>query len=168
MTKSITARADRGHLGRPVPSAACRRFRLIYVEFKTPLANDLERNQQKLRKFIRGKMLVHGPLTHPNRGSPVRQGDLTGRDPKAPASRQPASTDKYVKFKNDLGLAEIGVGVKEFKCIGVSPPDDHPHIYHNMGDADFVNCLYCNTRYVYRPYLGRYETEPPGNLFEEL
>ncbi len=30
--------------------------------------------------------------------------------------------DDYVKFKNDLGLPEIGVGVKEFKSIGVRPP----------------------------------------------
>ncbi len=51
------------------------------------------------------------------------------------------------QFKNDLGLAEIGIGVKDFKCIGVSPPDDHPHIYHNMGDQDFIHCLYCNTKY---------------------
>ena len=36
--------------------------------------------------------------------------------------------DDYISFKNDLGLAEIGVGVKEFKCIGESPPHDHPHI----------------------------------------
>ena len=75
--------------------------------------------------------------------------------------------DDYIKFKNDLGLAEIGVGVKEFKCIGESPPHDHPHIFHNMGGADFTHCIYCNTKYIYRPYLGRHETEPPGNLFED-
>ena len=72
-----------------------------------------------------------------------------------------------LKFKNDLGLLEIGIGVKEFICIGVSPPQDHPHIYHNMGEADFAYCLYCNTKYVYCPYLGRYETEPPDNLFRD-
>ncbi len=75
--------------------------------------------------------------------------------------------DNHVKFKNDLGVPEIGVGVKEFKCVGQSPPDDHPHIYHNMGAADFVCRIYCNTKYVYRPDLGRYETEPPGNLFRD-
>ena len=75
--------------------------------------------------------------------------------------------DDYVKFKNDLGLAEIGIGVTEFKCIGASPPHDHPHIYHEIGEQGFVRCLYCNTKYVYRPYLGRFETEPPGNLFED-
>ncbi len=77
------------------------------------------------------------------------------------------SSDDYVKFKNDLGLTEIGIGVKEFKCIGVSPPDDHPHIYHNMGDQDFIHCLYCNTKYIFRLHLAPYETEPPGNVFEE-
>ena len=73
---------------------------------------------------------------------------------------------EYVKFKNDLGLPEIGVGVKEFKCIGETPPHDHPHIYQAMGDRDFAYCLYCNTKYVFRPYIGRRETEPPGNIFE--
>jgi hypothetical protein len=28
--------------------------------------------------------------------------------------------DDYVKFKNDLGLAEIGIGVTEFECIGAT------------------------------------------------
>ena len=73
----------------------------------------------------------------------------------------------YVKFKNDGGLPVIGVGFKEFKCIGVSPPHDHPHICHATGDRDFAYCLYCNTKYVYRPYLGRHETEPPCNFFED-
>ena len=49
--------------------------------------------------------------------------------------------DDYVKFKNDLGLAEIGIGVTEFKCIGASPPHDHPHIYHEIGKQGFVRCL---------------------------
>ncbi len=72
----------------------------------------------------------------------------------------------FAKFKNDLGLVEIGIGVKQFECIGVSPPDDHPHIYLDMGDTDFIHCLYCNTKYVYRSSFGKYETEPPGNYFE--
>ncbi len=61
----------------------------------------------------------------------------------------------------------IGVRFKEFKCIGVSPPHDHPHICHATGDRDFAYGLYCNTKYVYRPYLGRHETEPPCNFFED-
>ncbi len=43
----------------------------------------------------------------------------------------------YLKFRNDRGVCEIGIGVREFKCIGESPPQDHPHIYINMGEADY-------------------------------
>ena len=75
--------------------------------------------------------------------------------------------EDYVKFSNDQGLTEIGIGVTELKCIGASPPQDHPHIYIKIGEAGFAHCLYCNTRYVYRPWLGRLETDPPGNVFLE-
>ena len=49
----------------------------------------------------------------------------------------------YVKFRNDNGVPEIRIGVKEFKCIGVSPPQDHPHIYLDMGNDDTILCPYC-------------------------
>ena len=75
--------------------------------------------------------------------------------------------DDYIKFRNDRGLAEIGIGVTEFKCIGASPPNDHPHTYHTIGDQGFVHCLYCNTKYVFLPRLGRAETDPAGNAFED-
>jgi uncharacterized Zn-finger protein len=42
----------------------------------------------------------------------------------------------YPKFKNDRGVPEICIGVKEFMCIGESPPQDHPHVYINMGEAN--------------------------------
>jgi uncharacterized Zn-finger protein len=71
-----------------------------------------------------------------------------------------------VKFSNDQGVVEIGIGVVEFECIGASPPDDHPHTYHTTGEQGFINCLYCNTRYIHRPDLGRTQTDPPGNVFE--
>jgi hypothetical protein len=32
----------------------------------------------------------------------------------------------YPKFRNDRGVPEICIGVREFECIGVSPPQDHP------------------------------------------
>ncbi len=73
----------------------------------------------------------------------------------------------YVKFRNDQGLAEIGIGVIEFECIGASPPQDHPHTYHTIADTGFVRCLYCNTKYVFSPGLGRLETDPPGNSFDD-
>ncbi len=74
---------------------------------------------------------------------------------------------KYVKFLNDQGLSEIGIGVVEFECIGASPPDDHPHTYHAIGVRGAIRCLYCNTNYVYHPHLGRLETEPPGSAFSD-
>jgi len=76
-------------------------------------------------------------------------------------------TEGLVKFKNDSGLAEIAIGVREFKCIGVAPPGDHPHIYQKIGAEGFAHCLYCNTKYVFRPELARTETIPPGNFFED-
>jgi len=75
--------------------------------------------------------------------------------------------DGYVKFKNDQGVVEIGIGVKEFKCAGESPPQDHPHIYLSMGGDETILCPYCATRYIYRHHLERHETEPPGNFFED-
>ena len=75
--------------------------------------------------------------------------------------------EAYVKFRNDQGLAEIGIGVIAFECIGASPPDDHPHTYHAIDETGFVRCLYCNTKYVFCPGLGRSETDPPGNSFDD-
>ncbi len=45
---------------------------------------------------------------------------------------------EYPKFKNDRGLPEIQIGVKEFKCTGVAAPLDHPHIYLNLGGAGSI------------------------------
>jgi hypothetical protein len=33
----------------------------------------------------------------------------------------------YSMFMNDRGIPEIRIAVREFKCFGVSPPQDHPH-----------------------------------------
>ena len=41
----------------------------------------------------------------------------------------------YLKFRNDRGVRDIRIGVRELKCIGESPPQDHPHIYINLGEA---------------------------------
>jgi uncharacterized Zn-finger protein len=55
--------------------------------------------------------------------------------------------DAYAKFRNDNGVPEIRIGIKEFKCIGVSPPQDHPHIYLDMGSDDTIQCPYCATSF---------------------
>ena len=71
----------------------------------------------------------------------------------------------YLKFRNDRGVPEIRIGVREFKCIGVSPPEDHPHIYVDMGVADTILCPYCGTRYRFDPQLTSLEVEPPDSFF---
>lgn len=73
----------------------------------------------------------------------------------------------YAKFRNDEGVAEIAIGVREFKCAGATPPHDHPHVYLNMGAAESIDCPYCGTRYVFKAGLRRDETEPPGNFLED-
>ncbi len=73
--------------------------------------------------------------------------------------------DDYAKFKNDRGVPEIQIGVKEFKCTGTSAPLDHPHIYLDMGAADTILCPYCATLFRYDPRLGPLETDPPDSLF---
>jgi len=67
-------------------------------------------------------------------------------------SRCPAAA---LKFRNDRGVTEICIGVREFKCIGVSPPQDHPHIYINMGEADTILCPYCGTRFRFEIDVAR-------------
>lgn len=73
--------------------------------------------------------------------------------------------DGYAKLRNDRGIPEIRIGVKEFKCIGVSPPHDHPHIYLNMGDEDTIICLYCATLFRFDPRLGPSEADPPDCVY---
>ena len=58
-------------------------------------------------------------------------------------------------FHNDLGVPAIRVGVKKFMCMGARPPQDHPHIFIDMGDDDDAICSYCSTRFVHDATLGR-------------
>ncbi len=71
----------------------------------------------------------------------------------------------YPKFINDDAVPEIRIGVKEFNCIGVSPPGDHPHVYLNMGEIDTILCPYCSTLFRFDPRLGPLESAPGGCLF---
>ncbi|MEO1747355.1 MAG: zinc-finger domain-containing protein [Pseudomonadota bacterium] len=69
-------------------------------------------------------------------------------------------------FKNDEGHERIEIGVKEFMCVGATPPYDHPHVYLDMGDDDQIVCPYCSTLYVYNPELAPHETIPPNCFFD--
>src|SRR6202035_4159031 len=76
----------------------------------------------------------------------------------------------YLKFRNDRGVPEICIGVREFECIGVSPPQDHPHIYIDMGEADTILCPYCGTRFRFDPRLAPLNADPPdrSNRLHEI
>lgn len=75
---------------------------------------------------------------------------------------------RYPKFRNDRAVEEIRIGAREFNCIGVSPPHDHPHVYINMGSGDTVLCPYCATRYRLDARLAPFEAEPPDSMFVDL
>ena len=75
------------------------------------------------------------------------------------------SGSPYPKFRNDRGIPEICIGVKEFECIGVSPPHDHPHVYINMRDADTIHCPYCATLFRFDPRLSPRDADPPDSVF---
>ena len=68
-------------------------------------------------------------------------------------------------FQNDAGHPEIGIGVKEFMCVGATPPFDHPHVFLDMGGGDEKVCPYCSTLYRYDPALRPSETRPEGCLY---
>jgi uncharacterized Zn-finger protein len=74
---------------------------------------------------------------------------------------------RYPKFSNDHGVPEIRIGVREFKCVGVSPPLDHPHVYINMGEADTILCPYCATRFRFDPRLTPLTADPPDSYFTD-
>ena len=75
------------------------------------------------------------------------------------------AVEGYAKFKNDRGVAEIRIGVREFKCAGASEPNDHPHIYLDMGTDDTILCPYCATQFRYDESLGPAEADPPDSVF---
>jgi uncharacterized Zn-finger protein len=71
----------------------------------------------------------------------------------------------YPKFRNDHGVAVIRIGAREFHCIGVSPPQDHPHVYINMGSQNSILCPYCATMFRFDPQLGPFAADPPECLY---
>jgi uncharacterized Zn-finger protein len=66
---------------------------------------------------------------------------------------------------NDKGVGRIRIGVKEFQCIGATPPFDHPHVYLDMGDEAEIVCPYCSTVYEHDRALKATESDPPLCVF---
>ena len=69
-------------------------------------------------------------------------------------------------FKNDEGVHQIAIGVREFMCCGASEPHDHPHVFLDMGDETEIVCPYCSTLYVFKSGLPTNSSEPEGCLAE--
>ena len=69
------------------------------------------------------------------------------------------------KFINDAGVAEIRIGVKEFECMGATPPNDHPHVYLDMGRGTEAICPYCSTLYKFDASLKADETNPASAVY---
>ena len=70
-------------------------------------------------------------------------------------------TDSYPKFHKEAGAPIVRIGWREFKCIlATMPPQDHPHVYLNMGNANEIVCPYCASLFRFDPSLGAREAEP--------
>ena len=67
--------------------------------------------------------------------------------------------ESYPKFHNEIGVPMVRIGCHEFECIG-DKPQDHPHIYLNMGDASEIVCPYCSTLFRFDLTLGAREADP--------
>ena len=74
----------------------------------------------------------------------------------------------YPKFHNEIGVPIVRIGCREFECIGAMPPQDHPHIYLNMGDASDIVCPYCSTLFHFDPSLGDHEADPADCAYGDM
>jgi uncharacterized Zn-finger protein len=63
-------------------------------------------------------------------------------------------------FHNDLGVPAIEIGAKKFMCVGALPPQDHPHVFCDMGDDNEYVCPYCSTFFRHNPALAPHEARP--------
>ena len=69
-------------------------------------------------------------------------------------------------FQNDAGHRVIEISVREFMCVGATPPFDHPHVYLDMGADNEKICPYCSTLYTFNSALKAGETRPDGAAYE--
>jgi len=76
--------------------------------------------------------------------------------------------ESYPKFHNEVGVPIVRIGCREFKCIGDKPPQDHPHVYLNMGDANEIVCPYCSTLFRFDQSLGAHEADPADCAYGDV
>jgi len=53
-------------------------------------------------------------------------------------------------------------------ALALMPPQDHPHIYLNMGDASDIVCPYCSTLFHFDPSLGANEADPADCAYSDM
>ena len=82
--------------------------------------------------------------------------------------RGPLQMESYPKFHNEVGVPIVRIGCREFECIGDKPPQDHPHIYLNMGDAGEIVCPYCSTLFRFDPSLRAHESDPADCAYSDM
>jgi uncharacterized Zn-finger protein len=63
-------------------------------------------------------------------------------------------------FHNDPGVPVIEIGAREVKCVGATPPLDHPHVFLDMGHDPEIICPYCSTLYRHDPALDPHAARP--------
>jgi uncharacterized Zn-finger protein len=76
--------------------------------------------------------------------------------------------ESYPKFQNEVGAPMVRIGCHEFECVGDKPPQDHPHIYLNMGDVGEIVCPYCSTLFRFDPTLGAREADPADCAYGDV
>jgi uncharacterized Zn-finger protein len=76
--------------------------------------------------------------------------------------------ESYPKFHNEIGVPIVRIGCRVFKCIGDKPPQDHPHIYLNMGDTSEIVCPYCATLFHFNPCLRAHESDPADCAYGDM
>jgi uncharacterized Zn-finger protein len=78
-----------------------------------------------------------------------------------------ASGTNTPKFRNDTGVSDIRIGAKEFKCVGATPPNDHPHVFLDMGEESEIICPYCSTLYKHDGSLKGGEATPAEAAYRD-
>jgi uncharacterized Zn-finger protein len=81
-----------------------------------------------------------------NEGGPAA---FVDRVPLSPVVPPPGPRRAVPSFLNDAGSRVVEIGVRAFNCIGATPPDDHPHVYLDMGASPSILCPYCATRFQF-------------------
>jgi len=70
-------------------------------------------------------------------------------------------------FQNDMGVPMIEIGSREFMCIGATPPQDHPHVFLDIGDEEGIVCPYCSTLFRYDQKLSPGEARPAAAVWSD-